>query len=86
MTSNRDHNYYIYSKKVIIVNTGIGVGKSLIYQTVLLINLRAIVLTITSTIIFIEDQKKEFRQRSISIFVVISAAIKADPNLWKQLE
>ena len=51
----------VYGKKDIMVSTRTGANKSLIYQAMLLMNLRAIVLTITSTIILIEDQKKELK-------------------------
>ena len=45
----------VYGKKDVMVSAGTEVDKSLIYQAVLLINPRAIVLTITPAIIFIED-------------------------------
>ena len=51
----------VYSKKDIIVSTGTGAGKSLIYQTVLLMNSEAIVLTITLTVALIDDQKRELK-------------------------
>lgn len=45
----------VYGKKNVMVNVGMGISKSLIYQIVLLINLGAIILTITPTIILMED-------------------------------
>ena len=45
----------IYSKKDIMINVETEVGKSLIYQEVFLMNLGAIVLTITPTITLMED-------------------------------
>ncbi len=51
----------MYGKKNIIVSIKIGAGKSLIYQVVPLMNPGAIVLKITPTIAFIEDQKRELK-------------------------
>ncbi len=51
----------VYGKKDVMVSAGTGVGKSLIYQIVPLINSGAIVLTITPTITFMEDQEREFK-------------------------
>lgn len=76
----------IYGKKDIIISAGTEAGKSLIYQAVPLINLRAIVLIITPTITLIEDQKRKLRQKGVSALVLTAAAIKVDPNIWKRLE
>ena len=51
----------MYSKKDVMVSTKTGVSKSLIYQAVSLMNPRAIVLTITPTIVLIEDQKRKLK-------------------------
>lgn len=51
----------MYSKKDIIINAGTEIDKSLIYQMMLLINPKAIVLTIIPTIILIKDQEKELK-------------------------
>lgn len=45
----------MYDKKNVMVNDGMGKGKSLIYQRMLLINSEAIILTITLTIVLMED-------------------------------
>lgn len=76
----------VYSKKDIMVSVGTEVGKSLIYQVVLLINPGAIILTIISTITFIEDQKREFKQRSVSALEFIAVVVTVNLNIWKQLE
>lgn len=51
----------VYGKKDVIISTKMGANKSLIYQTVPLMNRKAKVLTITPTIVLIEDQKREFK-------------------------
>ena len=76
----------MYGKKNFRISAGTGVGKSLIYQAVPLINPEAIILTITPTIALMEDQEREFKQKSVSILVLTAVAVKADPNIWKQLE
>lgn len=76
----------VYSKKDIMVSVGTEAGKSLIYQVVLLINLGAIILTITSTITLIKDQKREFKQKGISALEFIAVVVTANLNIWKQLE
>ncbi len=45
----------VYGKKNVMVSAGTGVGKSLIYQMVPLMNPGAIVLTITPTIVLMKD-------------------------------
>ena len=45
----------VYGKKDVMVSAGMGAGKSLIYQAVLLMNPGAIVLTITPTSALMED-------------------------------
>lgn len=51
----------IYGKKDVIVSIKTGTNKNLIYKVVFLMNLRAIVLIITPTIMLIEDQKRELK-------------------------
>ena len=53
--------YIVYGKKVVMVGARTRAGKSLIYQAVLLMNPGSIVLTITPTIILIEDQEKKLK-------------------------
>lgn len=64
-----------------MISTPIVENKSLIYQVMLLMNSGVIILTITLTIILIEDQKKELKQRSVSALVPITATVKTDPNI-----
>ena len=64
-----------------MVSIETGVDKSLIYQTMSLINLGAIVLTIIPIITLIEDQKREFKQRGISTLAPIVAAVKTNSNI-----
>lgn len=45
----------VYGKKDVMVSVGIEASKSLIYQTVPLMNARAIILIITSIIALMED-------------------------------
>ena len=45
----------VYDKKNVMVSEKMGEDKSLIYQAMLLMNLGAIVLTITSTIMLMKD-------------------------------
>ena len=71
----------VYGKNNVMVSVGMGVGKNLIYQAVLLINPGAIVLTITTTIILMKDQERELKERSISLLALIAAAVKADPKI-----
>lgn len=49
-------------------------------------NLETIVLIITPIIVFIKDQKREFKQKDISALVLTGITIKANPNIWKLLE
>lgn len=53
-------------------------GKTLIYQSVILINSRAITLTIISIITLIEDQEQKLRQKSVSILALTAAKVKAN--------
>lgn len=76
----------VYIKKDVIVGTRTKVGKSLIYKTISLINLRAIILTITLTITLMKGQERELKQKNISALALTAAAIKVDPNIWKWLE
>lgn len=71
----------VYGKKDIIVSVRSGAGRSLIYQVVLLMNLRAIILTIIPTIALIEDQERKLKQRNVSALALIAVAVKADPNI-----
>lgn len=52
------------TKKKVMANTKIRANKSLIYQVVLLINPKAIVLIITFTIMFIKDQKNNSNKKT----------------------
>lgn len=45
----------IYSKKDVIIDTKINTGKHLIYHAIILINPKAIILTITSIIMLMKD-------------------------------
>ncbi len=76
----------VYSKKDVRISIGIEKSKSLIYQAMLLINPEAIVLTIISTIILMQDQEKELTYRDVSALALTAAIFKVDPNIWKQLE
>ena len=76
----------VYGKKDVMVSARTRAGKSLIYQAVSLINPGAIVLTITPTITLMEDQERELKQKGVSALAITAATIKANPNIWKQLE
>lgn len=69
-----------------MVSIKMGVGKSLICQVMPLINSGAIILTIIPSIVLIEDQKRELRQKNASILVLIAAVVKTDSNIWKKQE
>lgn len=64
-----------------MVSATMRADKSLIYHEMPLMNPRTIVIIILPTIMLMEDQKKEFKQRNVSALVVIAAAIKANPNI-----
>ena len=66
-----------------MVNVKMGVSKSFIYQTVLLMNPKVIVLTIKPIITFMKDKKKKLKQNSVSALVLIAVTVKATPNIWK---
>ena len=71
----------MYDKKDVMISAKTRAGKSLIYQALLLINLGAIVLIITSTITLMKDQEKEFKQRGISTLTFTTAVVKANLNI-----
>lgn len=64
-----------------MVSVRTGIGKSLMYQGVFLINLGVVTLTITLTILLIEDQEKKLRQRDVSALELTTTAVKANPNI-----
>lgn len=49
-------------------------------------NPRAIVLTITSTIMFMKDQKRKLKQRDISTLALTAIVVKANLNIWKKVK
>ena len=73
----------VYDKKDIIVSPGMGASKSLIYQTIFLINPGAIILTITSTIMLMKHQNREFGQKDISALALIIVTVKTKLNILK---
>lgn len=71
----------MYNKKNIINNIRIQANKSLIYQTIILINLRAIILIFTLIIVLIKDQKREFRTKNIIALALITITVKVDTKI-----
>ena len=71
----------MYSKKDIMVNVKMGVSKSFIYQTVLLMNPKGIVLTIKPIIAFMKDKTRKLKQNSVSTLVLIDVTVKATSNI-----
>lgn len=76
----------MFHRKDVSVTAGAGSGKSTVYQMVPSIVPGAIVLTITPTIELMEDQERELKLRGVSIVSLTSAALKADPEIWSQID
>ncbi|MCJ1467000.1 ATP-dependent DNA helicase Q5 [Pseudocyphellaria aurata] len=76
----------LFHRKDVAVTAGAGSGKSTVYQLVPSLAPGAIVLTFTPTIEFMEDQEKELKLRGVSVISLTSAALKADPEIWSQID